>query len=99
MPEPGVRDSRHVQGLDALELQPRHGTDKSSAAELAGRIWAATWPKVTAAVLVLLAWQALVWSGWRSEFVLPGPDRGLPTRFHQVSTPEFWNAVPVTMPS
>jgi len=97
MPEPGVRDSRHVQGLDALELQPRHGTDKSSAAELAGRIWAATWPKVTAAVLVLLAWQVLVWSGWRSEFVLPGPDRVLPTLFHEMSTPEFWTAVQVTM--
>lgn len=97
MPETGVRDNRHVQGLDALELQPRHRTDKSSAAELAGRIWAATWPKVTAAALVLLAWQVLVWSGWRSEFVLPGPDRVLPTLFHEVSTPEFWTAVQVTM--
>lgn len=97
MPESEVRDDRHVQGLDALELQPRRGTGERSAAELAGRAWAATWPKLIAVVLVLLAWQAVVWSGWRSEFVLPGPDRVLPTLFHEASTPEFWTAVQVTM--
>lgn len=97
MPESEVRDDRHVQGLDALELPTQRGTGERGVAEIAGRIWAATWPKLIAVALVLLAWQAVAWSGWRSEFVLPGPDRVLPTLFHEVSTPEFWGAVRVTM--
>ncbi|GAA1451955.1 ABC transporter permease [Nocardiopsis tropica] len=98
MPDTDVRDDRRrVRGLDALELQPRRGTGERSAAETAGKIWAATWPKLAAVALVLLAWQAVVWSGWRTEFVFPGPDRVLPTLFREITTPEFWEAVQVTM--
>ncbi|HJE60639.1 MAG TPA: ABC transporter permease [Nocardiopsis listeri] len=96
MPETQNRGGA-VQGLDALELRPERGTDERSAAETAGRIWAATWPKLAAVALVLLAWQAVVWSGWRSEWVFPGPDRVLPTLFGEITTPEFWEAVRVTM--
>lgn len=39
----------------------------------AGRVWSITWPKVAAIVLVLAAWQAVVWSGWKPDYVLPGP--------------------------
>jgi len=37
------------------------------------RIWLAVWPKVAAIGLALLVWQCVVWSGWRPEYVLPGP--------------------------
>ena len=96
MPETQNRDTT-VQGLDALELGPERGTDERGPAEIAGRIWSATWPKLAAVALVLLAWQAVVWSGWRSEWVFPGPDRVLPTLFDEITTPEFWEAVRVTM--
>ncbi|SIO87965.1 ABC transporter permease [Nocardiopsis sp. JB363] len=96
MPETQDRDTA-AQGLDALELQPKRGTDERGPAEIAGRIWAATWPKLAAVALVLLAWQAVVWSGWRTEWVFPGPDRVLPTLFGEITTPEFWEAVQVTM--
>lgn len=96
MPETRSRGDA-VQGLDALETQPERGGDERSVAETAGRIWAATWPKLAAVALVLLAWQAVVWSGWRSEWVFPGPDRVLPTLFGEITTPEFWEAVRVTM--
>jgi NitT/TauT family transport system permease protein len=36
-------------------------------------VWSATWPKLAAAALGLLAWQLVVWSGWRPDYVLPGP--------------------------
>ncbi|MFD3687653.1 ABC transporter permease [Nocardiopsis sp. NPDC058631] len=98
MPDTDVRDDRRrVRGLDALELQPTRGRGERSAAETVGRIWAATWPKLAAVALVLLAWQAVVWSGWRPEFVFPGPDTVLPTLFREVTTPEFWEAVQVTL--
>jgi NitT/TauT family transport system permease protein len=41
------------------------------------RSWAATWPKLAATVLLLGLWQAVVWSGWRPPYVLPGPDVAL----------------------
>ena len=31
--------------------------------------------------IVLVAWQAVVWSGWRPVYVLPGPDQVLPRLF------------------
>ncbi|GAB3743045.1 ABC transporter permease [Nocardiopsis nanhaiensis] len=96
MPDTQNRDSA-VQGLDALELQPKRGTSDRSVLEVIGGIWAATWPKLAAIALVLLSWQAVVWTGWRSEWVFPGPDRVLPVLFHEVTTPEFWEAVQVTM--
>jgi NitT/TauT family transport system permease protein len=37
------------------------------------RVWLATWPKLAAIGLALLLWQLVVWSGWKPEYVLPGP--------------------------
>src|SRR5258706_12895787 len=31
------------------------------------------WHKVAAVPLVLAAWQVVVWSGWKPDYVLPGP--------------------------
>ncbi|WP_017608613.1 ABC transporter permease [Nocardiopsis xinjiangensis] len=97
MPETTERQDRHVQGLDALEQQPARGEDENGAARTAARIWSATWPKLAAIALVLVAWQSVSWSGWRSEYVFPGPDRVLPVLFDEVTSPEFWTAVQVTM--
>jgi NitT/TauT family transport system permease protein len=58
---------RELSGLDHLEtvLPPRQSR--------AARIWAAAWPKLLAVALVLIVWQLVVWSGWKPEYVLPGP--------------------------
>jgi NitT/TauT family transport system permease protein len=56
-----------LAGLDALELAG--GPGRSGLA----RTWSATWPKVAAIGIALLLWQAVVWSGWRPDYVLPGP--------------------------
>src|SRR3979411_719565 len=37
------------------------------------RVWSWLWPKLSAVVLMLAAWQAVVWSGWKPDYVLPGP--------------------------
>ena len=42
-------------------------------ADLRRRIWFATWPKVAAIAIGLFLWQLVVWSGWKQEYVLPGP--------------------------
>ena len=58
---------RELAGLDHLEtvLPPRP--------RRAARIWAAVWPKLLAVALALIVWQLVVWSGWKPEYVLPGP--------------------------
>lgn len=39
---------------------------------LAG-VWAAVWPKLAAVGLALAIWELVVLSGWRPDYVLPGP--------------------------
>ena len=58
---------RELAGLDHLEtvLPPRPSR--------AARAWAAAWPKLLAVALALIVWQLVVWSGWKPEYVLPGP--------------------------
>ena len=38
-----------------------------------GNVWSGTWPKLAAAGLAIAAWQLVVWSGWKPDYVLPGP--------------------------
>jgi NitT/TauT family transport system permease protein len=61
------RIDEELSGLDSLELfiPPRPSR--------AARVWAAVWPKLAAIAIALFAWQVVVWSGWRPEYVLPGP--------------------------
>ena len=56
-----------LAGLDALELAA------TARAGRAGRLWSATWPKLAALALVLLAWQGLVWAEWRPRYALRPP--------------------------
>jgi NitT/TauT family transport system permease protein len=56
-----------LAGLDAHDLPISRPRPRSA------RIWSATWPKLAAFGLFLLAWQVVVWTGWKPEHVLPGP--------------------------
>jgi NitT/TauT family transport system permease protein len=35
--------------------------------------WSWLWPKLAAVALALGLWQVVVWSGWKPDYVLPGP--------------------------
>jgi NitT/TauT family transport system permease protein len=61
------RLDRELSGLDHLETALPSGPSR------AARVWAAAWPKLLAVALVLIVWQLIVWSGWKPEYVLPGP--------------------------
>src|SRR5437879_13823306 len=37
------------------------------------QVWRNVWPKVAAVGLALAAWEVVVWSGWKPEYVLPRP--------------------------
>ena len=78
-----------LAGLDALDLvvAPRPS--------LARRAWAATWPKLGAIAIALFVWQCVVWSGWKPEYVLPGPAKVFEHIWNNLST--FVDAARVTL--
>lgn len=50
-----------------------------------------------AAGLLLLAWQGLVWTGWRPDYLLPGPAAVLGRLGQLALDPEFWKALGRTL--
>ncbi|MEU7974985.1 ABC transporter permease [Micromonospora sp. NPDC049089] len=63
-----ARTDAEITGLDALEIA---GRDKE--VSRGARIWAATWPKLAALAIAIAIWQAVVWTGWKDPWALPGP--------------------------
>ena len=88
---PDVRRHADLAGLDALDL-PGVGERPRI-----GRIWSATWPKLAAIALVVAGWQLTVLSGWKPDYVLPGPWAVTKELADQVSTSSFWHAILTTM--
>ena len=68
-----LTDRRVLDGLDSLEL----GVEGDLG--LAARAWSSLWPKLLAVALFVVAWQLVVWSRWRPEYLLPGPTTVVPT--------------------
>lgn len=80
-----------IAGLDALE---EGGATRKPFAQ---RAWAAAWPKLAALVIAVFLWQAVVWSGWKETYVLPGPAEVGQTLLDMVKTGVFWEAVGRTL--
>lgn len=40
---------------------------------LGARIWSGVWPKLLAVGIAVGLWQAVAWSGWKPDYLLPGP--------------------------
>ena len=83
--------AEEIAGLDALEAHL--GTHPSRPRQ----VWTTIWPKLAAIAIALLGWQAVVWSGWKEEYVLPGPDTVLPVLVELLGDAKFWTAVGITM--
>ena len=86
---PGLRVE--VAGLDALET-PLVRRDSA-----ARRAWAGLWPKALAVAIVLALWEAVVLSGWRPVYVLPGPVDVLARLWADLQTVDLWQAVAITL--
>lgn len=61
------------------------------------KVWAWSWPKILAILIVLVAWELVVLSGWRPEYVLPSPATTLSALLDMVGTERFWSALQTTM--
>ena len=80
-----------LAGLDALETvaEPKRGRGK--------RLWSAAWPKLLAVALVVFAWQCVVWTGWKDEFILPSPPTTFKALGESISDGSMFEAVGTTM--
>jgi NitT/TauT family transport system permease protein len=91
---PDIKDrlDEEIAGLDALdalrvEARPKRLTF----------FWAVLWPKFIAIGVVLGVWQAVVWTGWRPEYALPGPVTAFKELGGVIPTGHFWHAVATTL--
>jgi NitT/TauT family transport system permease protein len=63
----------------------------------AWRVWSWLWPKLAALGLGIAAWQLVVWSGWRPDYVLPGPVPVFQRLWEDLGQPDFYAGVAVTL--
>jgi len=61
------------------------------------RLWSGLWPQLVAFALALVAWQVVVWSGWRPANVLPGPLPVFRSLFGDLSHGDFYIGVAITL--
>jgi NitT/TauT family transport system permease protein len=87
-PSPGRSE---VAGLDALETPIVRGRP------LWRRAWSATWPKLAAIGIALVAWELVVLSGWKPTYVLPPPTDVLARLAAEAQSPDLWTAILVTL--
>jgi NitT/TauT family transport system permease protein len=98
---PGIEDTRpketqaeldaDLAGLDALELADRQRL------ELAAHLWSALWPKLAAITIALGLWQLVVTSGWKPEYVLPGPTAVFQQLLTGLQDGSIWEGIHATM--
>jgi NitT/TauT family transport system permease protein len=84
--DPATTD-RTISGLDTLDLGGRTGTSRGA------KIWAGTWPKLLALAIAVGLWQAVVWSGWRPEYILPAPLTVVKSLGGMLGTDHFWQSL------
>ena len=85
------RTDAEISGLDALEIAGREkGPSRLR------RTWSATWPKLAALALAIGIWQAVVWSGWKDPWALPGPAVVFADLGHYLVSAALWDGLATT---
>jgi NitT/TauT family transport system permease protein len=85
-----ARTAAELAGLDALDLAGDRPQSR------AVKLWSAAWPKLAAIGIALALWQIVVWSGWKDEWILPGPGTVFDDLSALVQKGTFWEAVGTT---
>lgn len=63
------------------------------------KVWAAAWPKLLAVGMAVTVWQVVVWSGWKPEYLLPGPGATFDRLWEEMRDPDgrLWSALATTI--
>lgn len=82
--------SRQLSGLDELETIEHQRP-------VIATLWQSVWPKIAAVSLALWLWQVVVWSGWKPDYALPGPNTVLPRLGEELRSTLTWRAIGTTL--
>jgi NitT/TauT family transport system permease protein len=82
---------RELAGIDALELPLRPAPSRLT------RAWRVAWPKLAATAMLVVAWQAVVWSGWKPPYVLPPPGAVFAELFADLADGTLVGAAAITL--
>lgn len=85
----------YAERLAWLEAQETETPPEQRGRRLAGRGWAALWPKVLAVAIVLGVWQLIHVSGWK-KLIFPAPGGTLADLWDQLHTRLLWRAIGIT---
>ncbi len=77
--------------LEKLETTPR------PARRFPLQVWRGAWPRLAAVAIALAVWQAVVLSGWRPDYLLPGPVPVLRRLAADLTQPVFYGAMAITL--
>ncbi len=80
---------------DSAAVPAGGGTDRQPS--LGRRVWTATWPKVAAIGIAIFLWQVVVWSGWKEEYILPGPGATFRALGELIADGTVGEAISITM--
>jgi NitT/TauT family transport system permease protein len=83
-----------IAGLDSLELGGA-GAQRGPG-RLARAAWTSLWPKLLAIALVLIIWELIHLTGWKS-YVLKGPSTVLADLWRQLHHALLWRAIGTTL--
>lgn len=63
------------------------------------KLWAATWPKLMAIGIAVGVWQLVVWSGWKPDYLLPGPGEAFGRLWEAMTASDdrLWKALATTI--
>ena len=63
------------------------------------KAWAAVWPKLLAIGIGIGVWQAVVWSGWKPDYLLPGPGATFARLWEEMLDPDgrLWESLATTI--
>jgi NitT/TauT family transport system permease protein len=87
----GSKTDDTISGLDALEIASQEKVETR-----AGRIWAATWPKLAALAIALAIWQLVVLAEVKPVWILPGPLPVFGELWQNLQTAELWEGLATT---
>ena len=97
IPRPVIGDNEVLLRVHAAAVgDPSH----DSPGDRPGRgraLWSSAWPKLAAVAMALVVWELVVLSGWRPEYVLPGPGAVLGRLWTDLLAGDIGVAAAITM--
>jgi len=80
-----------------LEVAPPQQLGSAVPPDRLAGVWSSLWPKLAAIALALASWQVIVWSGWKPDYVLPGPLPVFQRLAEDLGNPDFQLGLAITL--